>query len=165
MAGWHHCTVGFLVGWVLLQSLLESSSTFFPSGAELNDSCLFRGPFSCSLSLPLPSYPSHLFCYYPWFVAFYRVGGKEMIPAQPHLQQKGLEEEEEPGLALGVLAQPKSPSFWPERFFSQSDLHSQYPQGCLRRGVRASGPSQERTGESGAFGLWPHPRGSSRISS
>ena len=28
-----------------------------------------------------------------------------------------------------------------------------------------SGPSQERTGESGAFGLWPHPRGSSRISS
>ena len=27
------------------------------------------------------------------------------------------------------------------------------------------GPSQERTGESGAFGLWPHPRGSSRISS
>ena len=25
--------------------------------------------------------------------------------------------------------------------------------------------SQERTGESGAFGLWPHPRGSSRISS
>ena len=24
-----------------------------------------------------------------------------------------------------------------------------YPQGCLRRGVRASGPSQERTGESG----------------
>ena len=36
---------------------------------------------------------------------------------------------------------------------------------CLRRGVRASGPSQERTGESGAFGLWPHPRGSSRISS
>ena len=30
------------------------------------------------------------------------------------------------------------------------------PQGCLRRGVRASGPSQERTGESGAFGMW-HP--------
>ena len=27
------------------------------------------------------------------------------------------------------------------------------------------GHSQERTGESGAFGLWPHPRGSSRISS
>ena len=39
------------------------------------------------------------------------------------------------------------------------------PQGCLRRGVRASGPSQGRTGESGPFGLWPHPRGSSRISS
>ena len=27
-----------------------------------------------------------------------------------------------------------------------------WTQGCLRRGVRASGPSQERTGESGAFG-------------
>ena len=39
------------------------------------------------------------------------------------------------------------------------------PHGCLRRGVRASGPSQERTGELGAFGMWPHPRGSSRISS
>ena len=25
------------------------------------------------------------------------------------------------------------------------------------------GPSQGRTGESGAFGMWPHPRGSSRI--
>ena len=31
--------------------------------------------------------------------------------------------------------------------------------------VRASGPSHERTGESGAFGMWPHPRGSSQISS
>ena len=35
-----------------------------------------------------------------------------------------------------------------------------HPQGCLRRGVRASGPSQERTGESGAFGL-PERRSSS----
>ena len=34
----------------------------------------------------------------------------------------------------------------------------------LRRGVRASGPSQGRTGESGAFSMWPHPRGSSRYS-
>ena len=33
------------------------------------------------------------------------------------------------------------------------------------REFQTSGPSQERTGESGAFGLWPHPRGSSRISS
>ena len=31
--------------------------------------------------------------------------------------------------------------------------------------IMASGPIQGRTGESGAFGLWPHPRGSSRISS
>ena len=35
----------------------------------------------------------------------------------------------------------------------------------LGSGSRASGPSQEQTGESGAFGMWPHPRGSSRISS
>ena len=35
----------------------------------------------------------------------------------------------------------------------------------IARPGRVSGPSQERTGESGAFGLWPHPRGSSRISS
>ena len=29
----------------------------------------------------------------------------------------------------------------------------------------ASGTSQGRTGDSGAFGMWHHPRGSSRISS
>ena len=31
--------------------------------------------------------------------------------------------------------------------------------GCLRRGVRASGSFQERTGKSGSFGMWDHPRG------
>ena len=40
-----------------------------------------------------------------------------------------------------------------------------HPQGGLRRGVQASGPSQERTGESGSFSMWHHPRGSSRMSS
>ena len=30
-----------------------------------------------------------------------------------------------------------------------------HPQGCLRRGVWASGPSQGRTGESLRFGMWP----------
>ena len=39
------------------------------------------------------------------------------------------------------------------------------PQGCLQRGVRASGSFQERTGKSGSFCMWHHPRGSSRISS
>ena len=34
-----------------------------------------------------------------------------------------------------------------------------HPQGCLRRGVRASGSYQERTGKSGSFGMWHHPRG------
>ena len=32
------------------------------------------------------------------------------------------------------------------------------PQGCRRRGVRASGSSQERIGKSGSFGMWHHPR-------
>ena len=61
---------------------------------------------------------------------------------------------------------------WNLRVFPYYAWGCQYPfvlclhtQGCLRRGVRASGPSQERTGASGAFGMWHHPRGSSRISS
>ena len=40
-----------------------------------------------------------------------------------------------------------------------------HPQGCLRRGVRASGSYPERSGKSGSFGMWHNPRGSSRISS
>ena len=39
-----------------------------------------------------------------------------------------------------------------------------HPQGCLRRGVRARGSSQEWTGKSRSIGMWHHPRGSSRIS-
>ena len=39
------------------------------------------------------------------------------------------------------------------------------PNGGLRRGVRASGSYQERTGKSRSFGMWHHPRGSSRMSS
>ena len=34
-----------------------------------------------------------------------------------------------------------------------------HPQGCIHRGVRASGAYQERTGKSGPFGMWHHPRG------
>ena len=34
-----------------------------------------------------------------------------------------------------------------------------HPHGCIRRGVRASGSYQERTGKSGSFGMWHHPRG------
>ena len=45
------------------------------------------------------------------------------------------------------------------RYRAWAGLHSRLP-----RGVRPR-LDQERTGESGAFGLWPHPRGSSRISS
>ena len=74
-------------------------------------------------------------------------------------------------VAQGVSG-PSSSCVWNPRVFADDARGWQcpfvlclHPQGCLRRGVRASGPSQERTGESGAFGLWPHPRGSSRISS
>ena len=74
-------------------------------------------------------------------------------------------------VARGVSG-PSSSCVWNPRVFADDARGWQcpfllclHPQGCLRRGVRASGPSQERTGESGAFGLWPHPRGSSRISS
>ena len=38
-----------------------------------------------------------------------------------------------------------------------------HPQGCLQRGVWSLGSSQERTGKSGSFGMWHHPRDSSRI--
>ena len=34
-----------------------------------------------------------------------------------------------------------------------------HPQGCLRRGVRASGSPQVRTGKSGSFSMLHHPRG------
>ena len=74
-------------------------------------------------------------------------------------------------VAQGVSG-PLSSCVWNLRVFPDDARGCQcpfvlclHPQGCLRRGVRASGPSQERTGESGAFGMWPHPRGSSRISS
>ena len=67
---------------------------------------------------------------------------------------------------------PSSSCVWNPRVFADDARGWQcpfvlclHPQGCLRRGVRSSGPSQGRTGESGAFGMWPHPRGSSRISS
>ena len=66
---------------------------------------------------------------------------------------------------------PWSSCVWKLRVFPDKSRGCQcpfvlwlHPQGCLRRGVRASGPSQKRTGESGAFGMWHHPRGSSRIS-
>ena len=74
-------------------------------------------------------------------------------------------------VAQGVSG-PSSSCVWNPRVFADDARGWQcpfvlclHPQGCLRRGVRASGPSQGRTGESGAFGNWPHPRGSSRISS
>ena len=34
-----------------------------------------------------------------------------------------------------------------------------HPQGCLRRGVPASGSYPERTAQSGSFSMWHHPRG------
>ena len=40
-----------------------------------------------------------------------------------------------------------------------------HPQGCLQRGVRASGSFQERTGKLGSFSMWYPPEATSRISS
>ena len=39
---------------------------------------------------------------------------------------------------------------------SESHIH---PQGCLLRGVQASGSYQQRAGQSESFGMWHHPRG------
>ena len=61
--------------------------------------------------------------------------------------------------------QDNSASYFLNRKLMDEPSTQAKPVKNIRRGVRASGPSQERTGESGAFGLWPHPRGSSRISS
>ena len=68
-------------------------------------------------------------------------------------------------VAQGVSG-PSSSGVWNPRVFADDARGWQcpfvlclHPQGCLRRGVRTSGPSQERTGESGAFGMCHHPRG------
>ena len=64
-----------------------------------------------------------------------------------------------PALRPGAIAQSPgrdTPVFLPGESQGRGSLV-----GCHLWGRTA----QERTGESGAFGLWPHPRGSSRISS
>ena len=65
---------------------------------------------------------------------------------------------------------PLSSCVWNLRVFPEDAWGSQCPfvlclppQGCLQRGVRALGSFQERTGKSGSFGMWHHPRGSSRM--
>ena len=74
-------------------------------------------------------------------------------------------------VAQGVSG-PSSSCVWNLRVFADDARGWQcpfvlclHPQGCLRRGVRASDSFQERTGKSGSFCMWHHPRGSSRISS
>ena len=66
---------------------------------------------------------------------------------------------------------PSSSCVWNPRVFLDDARECQcpfvlslHPQGCLRRGVRATGSSQEWTGKSRSIGMWHHPRGSSRIS-
>ena len=68
-------------------------------------------------------------------------------------------------VAQGVSG-PSSSCVWNPRVFPDDARGCQcpfvlclHPQGCLRRGVWASGSSQERTGKSGSFGVWHHPRG------
>ena len=74
-------------------------------------------------------------------------------------------------IAQGV-SRTSSSCVWKTRGFPDDARGCQFPfewylhpQGCLRRGVRASGSYPERTGKSGSFGMWHHPRGSSQISS
>ena len=43
--------------------------------------------------------------------------------------------------------------------------HRCFPRDSAAPGAAPEMESQKRTGESGAFGMWHHPRGSSRISS
>ena len=74
-------------------------------------------------------------------------------------------------VAQGVSG-PSSSCVWNPRVFLDNARECQcpfvlclHPQRCLRRVVRATGPSQEWTGKSRSIGMWHQPRGSSRISS
>ena len=64
-------------------------------------------------------------------------------------------------VAQGVSG-PSLSCVWNPRFFADDARGCQcpfvlclHPQGCLRRGVRASGPSQERTGNRGRWACGP----------
>ena len=68
-------------------------------------------------------------------------------------------------VAQGVSG-PSSSCVWNLRVFPDDARGCQClfvlclpPQGCLRRGVQASGSYPEQTGKSGSFGMWHHPRG------
>ena len=59
-----------------------------------------------------------------------------------------------------------STCMWNLRFFSGRCMGVSlplrvvlHPQGCLGRGIWASGSYQEQTGKWGSFGMWHHPRG------
>ena len=74
-------------------------------------------------------------------------------------------------VAQGVSV-PSWSSVWKPRVFPDDARECQCPfvlflhsQGGLRRGVRASGSPQLRTGKSGSFNMGHQPRGLSRISS
>ena len=61
---------------------------------------------------------------------------------------------------------PWSSCVWKLRVFPDKSRGCQcpfvlclHPEGCLRRGVRASGSYPEQTWRSGLFGMWHHPRG------
>ena len=74
-------------------------------------------------------------------------------------------------VAQGVSG-PSSSCVWNPRVFPDNARGCQcpfvlclHPQGCLRRGFRASVSYEERTRKSRSFSIWHHPRGLSRISS
>ena len=79
-----------------------------------------------------------------------------------------LSEEGNPACLLSCqgFSGPWSSCVWNPRVFPDDARGCQcpfvlclHPQGCLRRGVRASGSYQERTGKSGSFGMRHHTRG------
>ena len=64
----------------------------------------------------------------------------------------------------GCCPRPSSSCVWNPRVFLDDARECQcpfvlclHPQGCLKRGVRATGSSQEWTGKSRSIGMWHHP--------
>ena len=98
----------------------------------------------------------------------YRTMKGYMVPRKAGWDTHGLPVELEVEKLLGLDGKEQIEEYGLEPFIAKCKesvwkYKGLHPQGCLRRGVRASGPSQGRTGESGAFGMWHYPRGSSRI--
>ena len=89
-----------------------------------------------------------------------KVLGEDILPGAP------------PAILCPGVSVPSWSCVWKPRVFPDDARECQCPfvlflhsQGGLRRGVRASGSPQLRTGKSGSFNMGHKPRGLSRISS